>query len=62
MKHMKHAGGRIVGRTNPSKGFEIQPVLVPKDKFSRGEAVKYIKEHRGFIHLGNSIRLLISIH
>ena len=31
--------------THSHHGFQIQSVLVPKDKFSKEEAIKYIKQH-----------------
>jgi hypothetical protein len=31
--------------THSHHGFQIQSVLVPKDKFTRSEAIKYIREH-----------------
>jgi len=31
--------------THSHHGFKIQSVLVPKDKFSKSEAIKYIREH-----------------
>jgi hypothetical protein len=31
--------------THSHHGFQIQSVLVPKSKFSKEEAVKYIKQH-----------------
>jgi hypothetical protein len=43
----KHSGGRLgeSTATHSHHGFKIQSVLVPKDKFTRSEAIKYVKEH-----------------
>jgi hypothetical protein len=47
MKWQKHSGGRLgeSTATHSHHGFAIQSVLVPKDKFTRAEAIKYIREH-----------------
>jgi hypothetical protein len=47
MKWWKHEGGKLgeTTATHSHHGFQIQSVLVPKNKFSKSEAVKYIKEH-----------------
>ena len=47
MKWQKHEGGRLgeTTATHSHHGFKIQSVLVPKDKFTRSEAIKYVKEH-----------------
>ena len=47
IKWQKHEGGRLgeSTATHSHHGFQIQSVLVPKDKFSKSEAIKYIKEH-----------------
>lgn len=43
----KHEGGRLgeTTATHSHHGFKIQSVLVPKNKFTRSEAIKYVKEH-----------------
>jgi hypothetical protein len=47
MKWQKHEGGRLgeSTATHSHHGFAIQSVLVPKDKFTRADAIKYIREH-----------------
>ena len=56
MKWQKHSGGQLgetTATTNKLEelqffkhhGFKIQSVLVPKDKFMRSEAIKYVREH-----------------
>lgn len=41
-------GSRLLGETSATHshhGFQIQSVLVPKDKFTREEAIKYVRKH-----------------
>jgi hypothetical protein len=41
-------GGKMLGETTATHshhGFQIQSVLLPKDKFSRDEAIKYVRKH-----------------
>jgi hypothetical protein len=40
-------GGRLgeTTSTHSHHGFQIQSVLIPKDKFSRDEAIKYVRKH-----------------
>jgi hypothetical protein len=47
IKWQKHSGGRLgeTTATHSHHGFAIQSVLVPKDKFTIAEAIKYIREH-----------------
>lgn len=47
MKWYKHEGGRLgeSTATRSHHGFKIQSVLVPKDKFSKSDAIKYIRKH-----------------
>ena len=47
IKWQKHEGGRLgeTTATHSHHGFQIQSVLVPKGKFSKEEAIKYIKQH-----------------
>ena len=47
IKWQKHSGGNLgeTTATHSHHGFQIQSVLVPKDKFSKSEAIKYIKKH-----------------
>jgi len=44
MKKYIHSLGETTA-THSHHGYQIQSVLVPKDKFSKSEAIKYIKEH-----------------
>ena len=47
MKWYKHEGGRLgeTTATHSHHGYKIQSVLVPKDKFSKSDAIKYIRKH-----------------
>jgi len=48
MKWRIHENGGLLGEstaTHSHHGFQIQSVLVPKDKFSKSEAIKYIRKH-----------------
>jgi hypothetical protein len=42
--------------TYSHNGFKIQSVLVPKDKFSRSEAIKYIRDHFEFKKIDSTQR------
>jgi hypothetical protein len=54
----KHAGGRLgqTTATHSHHGFKIQSVLVPKNKFTRSEAIKYIREHFEFKKIDSTQR------
>jgi hypothetical protein len=42
--------------THSHQGFQIQSVLVPKDKFTRSEAIKYIREHFAYKKIDSTQR------
>ena len=43
MKKIKMLGESTA--THSHHGFQIQSVLIPKDKFTRDEAIKYVRKH-----------------
>jgi hypothetical protein len=48
MKWRIHENGGRLGETTATHshhGYQIQSVLIPKDKFSKSDAIKYIKKH-----------------
>jgi len=55
MKKYIHSLGETTA-THSHHGYQIQSVLVPKDKFSKSEAIKYIKEHFEYKNIDSTQR------